>query len=590
MNRKRLVWQLFPSLWLITFIAMIAVTFYISQTFEQFYLEQVVVELQNKATIVNNHFTQCDDDVMALVNDDYCSSLFNDTETRLTIVDADGMVRCDSEEESVLMEDHSQRPEISRALSGDIGVAVRYSNTIKSDFVYVAVPIIENRRVIGAIRASRSVQIVHEALMSVYFRVALGGLAVMILILLASLYTSKRVSDPLETMRSISNEYARGKLSHRMPDHDSHEIGGLVDSMNQMAIQLNDRINTIIRQKNEQQAVLSSMVEGVLAIDLNERVININAAAESMLNVSDDLAHGRYIYEVLRNTQIQDFVKRSLAEQKAIEGEIVLDRGKEYYIQAHGAALRDGAGKHIGTVIVLNDITKIRELENMRRDFVANVSHELKTPITSIKGFVETLQDGAINSPDDARRFLSIIIKQTERLNGIIEDLLNLSRIEENEEKAGIAFEMQELHGVLKTSLQTCDPQAKESSIRLELECAENLSAKINEDLIHQAMVNLLNNAIKYSPEGGTISVMVERDNDFVNISVKDDGIGIPKEDQQRIFERFYRVDKERSRQLGGTGLGLSIVKHIVIVHKGKVSVESNLGKGSIFTISIPHA
>ena len=239
---------------------------------------QEIVELQNKAAIVNNHISASDRDILEIVNEGFCSNLFENTETRLTIIDSSGVVLCDSEKDASLMENHSQRPELIRALAGETGMSSRYSRTIEADFIYVAIPLIFNDKIVGAIRTSRSISIIHNALMEVYLRVILGGLAVMILILLASLYTSRRISEPLNQMRLISQEYARGVLNRRLPDHESVEIGELADSMNKMASELEGRIGMVIRQRNEQQAVLSSMEEGVLAIDLNERIININSA------------------------------------------------------------------------------------------------------------------------------------------------------------------------------------------------------------------------------------------------------------------------------------------------------------------------
>jgi two-component system phosphate regulon sensor histidine kinase PhoR len=239
-------------------------------------------------------------------------------------------------------------------------------------------------------------------------------------------------------------------------------------------------------------------------------------------------------------------------------------------------------------VIVLNDISRLHQLENMRRDFVANVSHELRTPITSIKGFVETLRDGAVNNPEDAQKFLNIVIKQAERLNGIIEDLLSLSRIEEREEKSEIPLQNDKIKPVLKGSIQVCELQSSVDKVTVELNCDDDLQAKINADLLQQAVVNLLNNAIKYSPQGGVVKVEASIVDDAVHIRVIDNGPGIPTEHHHRLFERFYRVDKERSRKLGGTGLGLAIVKHIVSAHHGTVDVDSVPGEGSTFYIILP--
>jgi two-component system phosphate regulon sensor histidine kinase PhoR len=255
----------------------------------------------------------------------------------------------------------------------------------------------------------------------------------------------------------------------------------------------------------------------------------------------------------------------------------------------HGTILRNDKGESLGAVVVLNDITRLRHLENIRRDFVANVSHELKTPITSIKGFVETLREGALKDPGDSERFLGIIAKQADRLNSIIEDLLTLSKIEESE-KTELQLEEHNLKAVLQSAISLCDIKAKSKKATVTLDCNDELTAKINPELLEQAIINLLDNAIKYSDEGGDIKISAIRLNSEINISVRDWGIGIERRHLPRLFERFYTVDKAHSRELGGTGLGLAIVKHIVLAHHGNVSIESAPGKGSTFTILLPGA
>ena len=257
-------------------------------------------------------------------------------------------------------------------------------------------------------------------------------------------------------------------------------------------------------------------------------------------------------------------------------------------LQAHGTILRDPDQRGIGALIVLNDVTRLQRLENLRRDFVANVSHELKTPITSIKGFVETLQDGAWSNEKDAKEFLAIIAKHVDRLTSIIEDLLSLSRIEQEADSGSMAREMARLRDVLSAAVQLCQAKAAEKGIHLDIRCDSALSATVNALLLEQALVNLLDNAIKYSPVRSVVEVAAGVEHDHLLLSVRDQGRGIEAEHLPRLFERFYRVDKARSRQMGGTGLGLAIVKHIAQAHGGTVTVESAPGKGSLFTIRIP--
>ncbi|HET6881209.1 MAG TPA: ATP-binding protein, partial [Pirellulales bacterium] len=259
-------------------------------------------------------------------------------------------------------------------------------------------------------------------------------------------------------------------------------------------------------------------------------------------------------------------------------------------VQANGTALRDPYGRPIGAVIVLNDVSRLRQLENLRRDFAANVSHELRTPITSIKGFVETLLDGAMANPPDAERFLNIIGRQADRLNTIIEDLLSLSRIEKETESGGIVLSVGSLAKVLQAAVNDCSARAAERDVQVVLDCPSDISARMKADLLEQAVINLLDNAIKYSEPGKQVWVRGYREEHLATIAVEDQGSGIAEEHHTRLFERFYRVDKARSRKLGGTGLGLAIVKHIALAHRGQVAVESQVGKGSTFFIRLPAA
>jgi two-component system phosphate regulon sensor histidine kinase PhoR len=281
-------------------------------------------------------------------------------------------------------------------------------------------------------------------------------------------------------------------------------------------------------------------------------------------------------------------VASALVCKRPVEGDVVLRNARERVVQAHGAALRDPTGRGIGAVIVLNDVSRLRQLENMRRDFAANVSHELKTPITSIKGFVETLLDGAVRDPHDAERFLRIIARQADRLNAIIEDLLSLSRIEKEAEAADIALNVVGLREVLNAAIHNCETKAAERGIRIVLGGNPDLEAKINPPLFEQAVTNLLDNAVKYSNQDGQVDLIAAQRDHEILIQVRDQGCGIAEEHLSRLFERFYRVDKARSRKLGGTGLGLAIVKHIVLAHRGQVAVESQEEVGSCFTIHLP--
>jgi two-component system phosphate regulon sensor histidine kinase PhoR len=355
-----------------------------------------------------------------------------------------------------------------------------------------------------------------------------------------------------------------------------------------MAEQLQERIRTTVRQSNEQNAVVGSMVEGVLAVDLQERIISVNKATCQLLGIDQVQAQGRSLQEVIRNADLRRFVTRVLRGNQAIDDDVVLHGTHEGVLQARGAVLHDAGGNAIGAVVVLNDVTEFRRLEHIRRDFVANVSHELKTPITSIKGFVETLLDGGMHNAEDTERFLKIVAKQADRLNSIIEDLLSLSKIEQGEDTSDILLMNAPLGDVLAAAVHECEGRAAEREIQIRMACNDDVFAKVNGPLLEQAIINLLDNAIKYSEPGHEVQLLGSQTGGEVTITVADSGCGISAEHLPRIFERFYRVDKARSRKLGGTGLGLAIVKHIVQAHGGRVAVKSAPGVGSTFTIHLP--
>jgi len=487
------------------------------------------------------------------------------------------------------MENHSDRPEIQDALTSGYGMSIRYSHTLNKNMMYVAIPMEKEGKVIGVVRVSKSISVIDEALASVKGKMVVSGIIIAILAAVTGIFVSRRVTVPVSEIIQGAKNFANGNLKYRLPAPDTEELRALTEAMEQMAEQLKNNLDALMLERNEQQAVLSSMIEGVIAVNAEENVLSMNTAAGKMLGVNPKEVKGMVIQETVRNTALQNYVRKTILEESPSEEVVMIEySGAERYLQVHGAPLKESSGKKLGAVIVLNDVTQLRKLENIRREFVANVSHELRTPITSIKGFVETLLDGALQKPEEANRFLNVIASQVDRLNAIIEDLLLLSRTEYNAEKGEINMEEQNINPALKSAVQLCTVKAEEKSINLTLETEDNLNAKINMPLLEQAVSNLIDNAIKYSEQGKEVKIKAQKTSNIIVISVTDYGCGIEKEHLSRIFERFYRVDKARSRKLGGTGLGLSIVKHIAQAHGGKVSVDSTPGKGSTFKLELP--
>ena len=415
-----------------------------------------------------------------------------------------------------------------------------------------------------------------------------GGCLLVLLAAALGLFTSRRISQPLQEIRRGAERFTAGDFSHPLAVPDTVELGSLAMTLNRMAAQLAEQIAVITQQRNEQEAILESMHEGVLALDTQERVITVNRAAEALLGVVATQAKGHTIQEVVRNVALQRLLVAAVRSPEPTTADIVLRGAGERFLQATATALRDARGREIGVLVVLNDVTQLRRLENIRRDFVSNVSHELKTPITSIKGFVETLRDGALEDGEHAERFLGIIARHAERLQAIIEDLLTLSRLEQDSDDYDIPRLETSLLDVIQAAVLDCAAKGEAQHVTVVPTCTAGLRAAVNAPLLEQALVNLLENAIIYSNPGSRVWVTARQEDDLLVIEVRDQGTGIPQDHLDRIFERFYRVDKARSRERGGTGLGLAIVKHIAQVHGGQVSVTSAVGQGSTFTVRLP--
>lgn len=585
----RLFWKLFWSYVLVTGIAALAIGVSAASAMRTFYRAEVSKDLWHRTTLLMPYVTdlveQGDlDGLQRLVE-----HLGRATDTRITVVGLDGAVMGDTYEIAAAMDNHADRPEVIEALERGRGETTRFSHTLQETLLYVAVPIERGGGAFGVLRTAVPLAGVRERLAGMWVDVAWPAAFVGLMMLAISWWMSRRVSRPLEHMRAGAVSYAKGALDERLPIPDTRELAELAESMNQMAAQLDERMKTVERQRNEKAAVFSSMVESVVAVDRSARILTLNQAAAALLDIDPQHAVGQSLQLVVRNTALQRLVADTLRSSEPVEREITFQRpGQQQVVQAHGTLLHDAQGAVSGAVVVLHDLTRLRRLEQVRRDFVANVSHELKTPITAIKGFVETLLDGALKDEAEARNFLGIVLKQADRLNNIIEDLLTLSRIEQDETKAESLLQRGSIRKVLEAAVQVCSAGAENKQIRLILESDDALEALINPPLLEQAVTNLIDNAIKYSGTGKSVWVEGRRLESEVVIRVRDEGAGIPKEHLSRLFERFYRVDRARSRQLGGTGLGLAIVKHIAQAHSGAVTVESVVGRGSVFTLSLP--
>ncbi len=582
-KKKLLIWQIYPSYLVIALLSIAAVGWYSSGMFRDFHYSHTEGELRSAAYMAIDRLqTVAESEI-----DDICKSLGSSSGYRFTVVLPSGEVAGDSEKDPEIMDNHSNRPEVQQALNGYVSAKKRYSKTVEQEMLYVAVPFIKDDKNAGSVRASIPLAQIDESLGAMWQRLILVGVVIACIAAFATMLVARKISQPLDRIRMVAESFGQGNLQKELPVSDVVEIDVLADSMNKMANQLNERIHTITLQRDEQNALFSCMVEAVLAVDTEKRIIKLNRTAETLFQVDGPSSIGRNVAEVIRNADILNVIEKALETTDVVEGGISLNQS-DRYLQAHGTVLHGEKESRIGALIVLNDITRLRKLEMMRRDFVANVSHELKTPITSIRGFVDTLIDSPVEDKEDQERFKEIISKQAARLQAIVDDLMILSNLEHETGKNGIEFQNGQIDDLLENAVNVCRDLAEAKNVSLAVVCDEGMQWEINMQLLEQAVVNLIDNAIKYSESATHVTIMAEQTPEETVIHVSDEGPGIAKEHLPRLFERFYRVDKSRSHKLGGTGLGLAIVKHIAIAHGGRVEVESQIGVGSRFSIYLP--
>lgn len=596
MRNIRLLWHIFPAILLITLAAMGLVTWYGTSAIKTFYYQQMTEDIEARAQLlqpeINRLLEQSPEKLQP-----FCRRVGRKATTRITVMASDGLVLADSNEDPAKMDNHNNRPEIQAGMSGQVGSSIRFSKTLGHNRLYVALPASENQ--LGqktVLRLSLPVTAIEEALGKIYQKIIIGIIGVILFSTLIAYCVARGISFPLETLQKKAEKLANGTLMHPFNVSDfrvSSEMAGLATSFNSMATEVQAKIHTISRKNSELEAVFSSMSDPVIAIDSEEQIIRINRAAATLFNLDLQKVTGLSFSGLVRNQEIQELAALVLKHNETVQEEVTIFEGiKQKQLRTRMTPLLDATGNSIGALIVMTDMTRTYRLENMRRDFAANVSHELKTPITSIKGYVETLLDGALDEKKDARRFLEIVSRQTNRLDAIIDDLLTLSRIEDNTKKDTIDLNRQEICPTLAAAQQTCAVAASDKNVTVDLHCPGGLKAMTNLPLLEQAVINLLTNAITYSPVGSTVILRAVSPADTiekktVRISVEDQGPGIGAEHLDRIFERFYRCDKARSRENGGTGLGLAIVKHIVQCHGGTVEVKSKPGQGAVFILSL---
>lgn len=519
----------------------------------------------------------------------FCVRTSRDTSFRITLIARDGTVLGDSRGDPVEMDNHGDRPEVRAAVEGRTAFSLRRSATVGVDMLYVAVPVLRDGETRGILRLALAVPELRERLAPIYGSAGVGALFLLGAVALVSVQLGRRVSRPIASLAETALSWARGDFSRRVGRLEPDELDRLGATMNTMAAELARRIYLDAERNRELAAILDSIGEAVVAVDSEYRIRRANPSAR-VLSVLEpgQLLEGLSLLEGFRSSEIQAATERSVSARERVEAEITLYRDSPRFFFLCAAPISSGPEDPApGAVLVLNDITPLRRLEQVRKDFVANVSHELKTPITLIKGFAETLQDPEVRTSPDADRFLGILHRNAERMDALVDDLLTLARLERSDAPP-LRKEIAEIRPLLENVAASLERRRAERNSRLEVLCPEGLSAPVNEGLLEQAVLNLADNALKYSGDGARVEISAEESGGFLEIRVRDDGPGIPARHLPRIFERFYRVDKARSREAGGTGLGLAIVRHIALAHGGEADVESREGAGSTFRIRVP--
>ncbi len=574
---------------LFTYIALVFVTLMASQisfwsSGQRFLQQQSEAQYTDQAELIRDVFEQTDFAGTADY-DAFAKKYARRQEVRITIIDMDGTVLGESEESPSDMENHKDREEVKKAMTGESASIVRRSSTLGMDYCYCAVPV-RTDSFEGVLRVSVPLEELH-ALRLEYMRSTIFMLAIGVLLIAGLVIAFTRfIAAPIDEVIEAAGKIAEGSYGIRLKTRQNSQIGKLADSFNWMSGRLEAAVKELKDRNNELEAILRSMRNGVLAINGRDEILFYNDALMNLIGHRGDFL-GESVYHLVRSSLIFDVIEK-VRESR----DVICEEGQsrimgEQYLRITGTVLNREKEQSRSVLLIIEDITDVKKLENMRSDFVSNVTHELKTPLTSIRGFVDTLKQGAIKDEQYARKFLDIIDIEAERLYTLIQDILLLSEIE-----SGSDYNIQDcdVNGIIDETLNLLQPKIEQKP---EVDVIFQPEPYIrpfpcNPDRMKQLFINLIDNAVK-NTEKGSVTVTCRVHNDHLMISVKDTGIGIPKEHLSRIFERFYRVDKGRSRKMGGTGLGLSIVKHIVEMYEGDIFVSSEVGEGTEFIIKLPY-
>jgi len=564
-------------------IASLAAGLYLSQALDRFAAESLEARLATNGRLLH-------DEARALLRRKASPAEWGafvrraaaPTESRVTIMTPEGTVVGDSEvepEDLGRLENHAARPEMQAALAGRVGHDLRTSVSINAPLLYVALPVRDGAQVVGVLRLALPLSAVTSSYARVHRVLLAGGLVALVVAFGIGIFVAGRVTRPVVEMQAIARQMSEGHFAVRAPVASTDELGALARALNVMVARLREQIETLQGERAKATAILDGMVEGVIAVDGHETILLMNERARAMFGVSHGRGEGKPFLEIIRNADLHEIFRAGRSAGDVARRELRLSAPVERMLRVTAVPLRLGA-EPPGLVMVVDDVTELRRLEQVRTEFVANVSHELRTPLTAIQGYLETLLAGALEEPEHARRFLDVTFRHTERLGRLLNDLTDLSNIELG--KVSLRLAPTALRPVVDSVLEIVAAKARDGSVALATDVADTLTVHADHDRLAQILINLVDNAVKYTPPGGTVTVRASvADDERVEVMVHDTGVGIPHADLPRVTERFYRVDKARSRELGGTGLGLAIVKHLVLAHGGELTIESEEGRGT---------
>jgi len=570
--KKTIFFKLFSSIFLLIVLLSGLIFVFSINTVKHHYINTFTYELKNLTDVLSPTVTPLVESGNLTDLNDLIKRIGKRINTRITVIAPDGKVLADSKENADSMENHRGRPEIREAIATGFGKSVRYSTTEMEEMLYVAIPMKSNGKLIGVLRTSLFLRDIDTLLNSLRNRLLYSIVIITLLSLLVAFMISKNISSPIKELAEASKNLANGDFSTHLRLIRNDELGELAESFNIMSEKLKSVFDELTSKKEEFKSIISSLSEGLMVIDKTGKIILCNDSFKRIVSANP---LDKFYWEILREPVLLNSIEKEIGESRHIADEIELN-GKKYLFSFSSVPETEEL------IVILHDITKFKNLEKIKKDFIANVSHELRTPLTAIKGYLETMED---EEGTEYKRYLDIVQRHTERLINIVNDLLQLSELEQK----GIIGNLEkiDLKDTVENVFRIFKQKAEKKNIRLILDTPDSVFFYGDPFKLEQMFVNLIDNAIKYT-ESGNVTVSLNIRDKRVIINVSDTGIGIPERHLDRIFERFYVVDKSRSRRGGGTGLGLSIVKHIVLLHNGKIKVWSKRGKGTTFTITLP--